>query len=66
LIYTILVRAKQGGGFKNAIKSTFKSHKKKPPTETVSKFDNWYHNNLVQENWYYRYKVLNKKPIVWW
>ncbi|MDR3330216.1 MAG: fructose PTS transporter subunit IIB [Mycoplasmataceae bacterium] len=66
ILYTILIRAKQGGGFKQAVKSTFKRNSKNAETpERVSKFDNWYHGSLIQENWFYRYKVLHKKAIVW-
>jgi Na+/alanine symporter len=41
ILYTILIRAKQGGGFKQAVKSTFKRNSKNAETpERVSKFDN--------------------------
>jgi hypothetical protein len=66
LIYVVLIRASQGGSLLGSLKATFHHEKKTNQEQTsVSKFDNWYHNSLVQDNWYYRTKVLNKPAIVW-
>jgi hypothetical protein len=65
LIYVILIRASQGGGLLNSVKATFHRDKKNTTTNVnQSKFDNWYRTNLVQDNWYYRAKVLKQPAII--
>jgi hypothetical protein len=64
----VLIKVSQGDGFVKSIKDIFKrnKHKAEPVQhEKVSKFDNWYHHNLIQDNWYYRAKVLKQTAVIW-